>query len=647
MLRNERANCEPRNANCESRMVYFTCPNHADRRRDRVARGLSRFGLPSLAAFLFAAPAKAQPAAVQQVKLTAAAAGVAGATDLIKIIGRLINIFLGFLGIIFLVLLLYAGYLWMTAGGDPEKVKKAQQYIKNAVIGLIIIASAWAITAFILNALTGAVTPGGGVAGVGPPAFGGFQTSAGSLGGGIIEAHLPVRNATNVPRNTAIIVTFKKPMKIASLVKDYADKGTPADLTDDTVTEGLNDTAVKIYRTDAGVTQALPSDKIRARFTKDRKTFVFKQVGCPPTCIGSPSANIGYTVELRGGKEGLALENGDLAFGGAFANGYIWNFETGTTIDLTPPKVVAAIPAAGNLYARNVLVQLQFNEAVDPTAATGFVAQGQGFQNIQTHAGGINTPALDGEYRISNQYRTVEFIPAELCGKNSCGQDVYCLPGGTSIDVLTRAATLDGAGPQAQFLQAGYDGVVDVAGNSLDGNGNSKAEGPGADDYTWAFGTSNDINLTPPLVEETIPPHEPGPGQSNIDPFLPVKTRFDSILQSSSFNTDNALIQAKEPPELADTFWWMTSQDLLTDKNEPVKKSSDLPHKTLGLIEHRMYLQATATQAIPEYDPFLLSGIRNIYQNCFNPAASPTCPPGPAGVNCCQSQRQKEECKFP
>lgn len=590
--------------------------------------------------FTASGPVLAQQQAAQQVKQATQAAGVGGASDLVQIIGRLINIFLGFLGVIFLVLLLYAGFLWMTAGGDPDKVKKAQGAIKNAVIGLVIIASAWAIVNFIFNALQGVTQPGGGITGVGP-GFGGFQSSAGSLGGGIIESHLPQRNAVNVPRNTAVIVTFKKPMKIASLVKDYDDKGTPANLADDTVTEGLNDTAVKIYRTDSGPQTALASNKVRVKFTQDRKTFVFKQVNCPPDCMGSPAANTGYTVELKGGKDGLLLENGDLAFGGGFANGYVWKFEVGTTLDLTPPKITAVIPAAGNQYARNIVVQTMFDEAVDPTAVSGLVSQGQGFQNIQAHAGGINTPPLDGEYRISNQYRTVEFIPSELCGKNSCGQDVFCLPGGAALDVLVRAAALDGPGPQAQFLQSGYNGVVDVAGNSLDGNGNGKAEGSGADDYAWAFGTSNDVNLSPPALEDTQPPHDPqDPGQSNIDPFLPVKARFDSLLQSSTFNTDNAYISAQESQSYADTFWWQTAQQLLTDKNEPVTKPSDKAAKTLGFIDHRMYASST------EYDPFLLSGIQNVYQNCFNPTASPNCPSGPGGPNCCQSKRQTGECKF-
>ncbi|MBU2509262.1 hypothetical protein KKE33_02705 [Patescibacteria group bacterium] len=74
-------------------------------------------------------------------------------TSLTTIIGNIINVALGFLGIVLLAYLLYAGFLWMTAGGETEKVTKAQDMIKNAIIGLIIIIAAFAISNFVLKAL--------------------------------------------------------------------------------------------------------------------------------------------------------------------------------------------------------------------------------------------------------------------------------------------------------------------------------------------------------------------------------------------------------------------------------------------------------------------------------------------------------------
>lgn len=73
--------------------------------------------------------------------------------ELPVIVGNIINVMLGFLGIVLLGYLLYAGFLWMTAGGDEENVKKAKSMIKNAIIGLVIIVAAFAISSFVLQAL--------------------------------------------------------------------------------------------------------------------------------------------------------------------------------------------------------------------------------------------------------------------------------------------------------------------------------------------------------------------------------------------------------------------------------------------------------------------------------------------------------------
>jgi len=93
------------------------------------------------------------------------ATGLSG-DNLATIVGRIIHVFLGILGVVALVLILYAGFLWMTAGGDEEKVKKAKQIITQAIIGLAIILSSYAITSFIVSRLTEAT--GYGANGNGP-----------------------------------------------------------------------------------------------------------------------------------------------------------------------------------------------------------------------------------------------------------------------------------------------------------------------------------------------------------------------------------------------------------------------------------------------------------------------------------------------
>jgi len=75
-------------------------------------------------------------------------------TDIYAIIGTIIQVLLSLLGVIFISLLVYGGVLWMTSEGDESKVEKAQGIIQNATIGLIIVVSAYAISYFVINALS-------------------------------------------------------------------------------------------------------------------------------------------------------------------------------------------------------------------------------------------------------------------------------------------------------------------------------------------------------------------------------------------------------------------------------------------------------------------------------------------------------------
>lgn len=62
------------------------------------------------------------------------------------IVVNIIKIFLSFLGLIFTVLIIYAGVKWMTARGNEDDVKKAKATIRMAVIGMVIILLAYVIT---------------------------------------------------------------------------------------------------------------------------------------------------------------------------------------------------------------------------------------------------------------------------------------------------------------------------------------------------------------------------------------------------------------------------------------------------------------------------------------------------------------------
>lgn len=69
----------------------------------------------------------------------------------VSIVAAALQIILGLLGIIFLGIVVYSGIQWMTAGGNEDAIKKAKANIKNAVIGVVIVALSYTITYFIFN----------------------------------------------------------------------------------------------------------------------------------------------------------------------------------------------------------------------------------------------------------------------------------------------------------------------------------------------------------------------------------------------------------------------------------------------------------------------------------------------------------------
>ncbi len=67
------------------------------------------------------------------------------------LIGTLIGAALSMIGVIFFILMVYGGFLWMTARGEDSVVNKAKETIIAAIIGLIVVLGSYAITNFIFT----------------------------------------------------------------------------------------------------------------------------------------------------------------------------------------------------------------------------------------------------------------------------------------------------------------------------------------------------------------------------------------------------------------------------------------------------------------------------------------------------------------
>ena len=92
------------------------------------------------------------------LETTAVSSGIpTGGQSIASLVGRIIYIILSFLGLIFIILLIYGGFMRMTAQGSPDKVKTSMGIITSAVVGIIIILASLAITAFVLGRINDVV----------------------------------------------------------------------------------------------------------------------------------------------------------------------------------------------------------------------------------------------------------------------------------------------------------------------------------------------------------------------------------------------------------------------------------------------------------------------------------------------------------
>ena len=77
----------------------------------------------------------------------------AGDVGMVEMVGGIINVVMGLLGVVAVLVILYGGFMWMTAAGNEEKVGKAKKLIIAGIIGLVVIFAAFAIASFVISNL--------------------------------------------------------------------------------------------------------------------------------------------------------------------------------------------------------------------------------------------------------------------------------------------------------------------------------------------------------------------------------------------------------------------------------------------------------------------------------------------------------------
>ncbi len=586
------------------------------------------------------------------------------ATDIRLVVANIIRIALGLLGTVALVIIIYAGYLWMTAGGNDEQIQTAKKLLINAAIGLAIILSAYAIASFVISRLTGATTgTGGGEGGGGgleAPISENFQGS-GALGQ-IVKDHYPARDQINVPRNTKIIITFRLPVKADSFIDDTTGDGVFGDCktavenwyNDCDRLKNLSDNLINIKRADNGE-KIFGAVALASVSTENGVTGVYTLVIKPITDAGNPSGGylgsatepLGYIVHLGPGMllDDSANNNPSVFQSRILGNNYYeWKFTNGTALDTAPPYVTGVFPDNNTTEDRNTVLQINFSEPLDPVGIQGkFNATAESYyaldgQNVFLKSNNSTLP--QGSFNLTNNYRTLEFTPSQECGTNTCGNKIYCLPvcdkagANCNLDnyeILLRAAkTINSVSFEAQP----FSGIADLAGNALDGNKNNVPNSVTTslpvfpdqkqpDNYFWGFKISNQIDASAPYIQRIIP----GKDAEGITRDQELSILWNKKMRADSmYNIDIAEKPTHEVPVWKVPFSLFNADDT-----------------TYTRLNHGPFLDATRQY----YFPVVSSTVEDLHFNCFYPGKGPNQTVSPGTIisppctaanpqNCCQ-----------
>lgn len=292
--------------------------------------------------------------------------GTLSSDDPRLMVGRVIQIILSFLGVIAVLLVMYAGFLWMSSDGEEEKIRNAKTILRNASIGLLIVLSAWGITTFIISRLSDAI---GGTGGSGGNNGGsGFSNPGiGAIGACTIESVYPVNNQQDLPRNTSVMLSFKEELRSDNLCVDSTGSSCACNNTD---CNKINPTVIHLYRKDLGDSCSNSScsnpnsnlTDIIISLSSDKKTLVLM----PIELLGASSGNTAYSIKFT---NQVRKADGSSMFKNCHADFAQWDFTVSSSIDLSPPF----IPRAG-IFPLPDNEKDVFQESKPAVAATASIA---------------------------------------------------------------------------------------------------------------------------------------------------------------------------------------------------------------------------------------------------------------------------------
>ncbi|MFH1433414.1 MAG: Ig-like domain-containing protein, partial [Candidatus Uhrbacteria bacterium] len=259
-------------------------------------------------------------------------AGFGGTADIRVIIARLIRTALSFAGLVLVVYIMYGGFLWMTSGGQAEKITKARSTIINAIIGIVIVFSSWAITTFIIGSLVGAVTGGGIIGGGGEPP-GGCPGCPPEYGNDFVVESYGCATGDINNMNVVVTVLFSQ------------------NVTSDSIAANL-----KIYQ---------GGDEVEGSYSTGYRSVTFVP---DAECVGYPGeycfdAGADYDVQIGLGLESTGGDLIDCAQGAGCSSSF--SILSGAGVDVDDPVVAMTDPEDGDYLPVGEITSMQASATDD------------------------------------------------------------------------------------------------------------------------------------------------------------------------------------------------------------------------------------------------------------------------------------------
>lgn len=310
-----------------------------------------------------------------------------GNQDLITTIAKVINIGLGVLGVVAVLLIIYAGFIWLTSQGNEEKIGQAKKILSGAVIGLVIILVSLAAATFIFNKLINATGGESGeppltvcADGSMPPCSGGFD-------------RLQVTSTS--PRHQEEGVKLCR--RVQGQFNEKLDPGT------------VKASTIKIV--DTKNTSITSDDEvISGTYNVADKSFSFRHVDF--------AAGRRYQATVFSGPAGVK----DIR-SRSLREDKKWYFTTGSETDSALPQVVSVYPAVSSTEAcRGTPIQAVFSEEMDSTTLNKQTI-------ILQDASGTVVPLSDVE--VGSDFKSVAvYAASQLASRTAYTVTLKSGPGG-------------------------------------------------------------------------------------------------------------------------------------------------------------------------------------------------------------------------